>query len=63
MKKPPRLYRSVTAARMDVDDLELLATVGAGVSLAHRSAMQSSLPLLRRNYKLSAVRAWGKLSG
>ena len=61
--KNPRLYRSVTAARMDVDDLELLATVGAGVSLAHRSAMQSSLPLLRRNYKLSAVRAWGKLSG
>ena len=48
---------------MDVDDLELLATVGAGVSLAHRSAMQSSLPLLRRNYKLSAVRAWGTLSG
>jgi len=48
---------------MDLSGLECVASVGAVVSLAHKSAMQSSLPLLKKNYKFAAVQFWGKLTG
>eukprot|EP00967_Tisochrysis_lutea_P024814 scaffold28513_cov32-Tisochrysis_lutea.AAC.1 len=47
----------------EVDELGLLASTGVVLSLTHKSAMQSSLPLLKKNYKFSAVKFWGKLTG
>jgi len=47
----------------DLGDLEFVASTGAVLSLTHTSAMQSSLPLLKKNYKFSAVKFWGKLTG
>jgi radial spoke head protein 9 len=48
---------------MDLADLDLVASTGAVLSLTHKSAMQSSLPLLKKNYKFAAVKFWGKLTG
>ena len=40
-----------------------MAPTGNVVSLAHKAAMQSSFPLLKKNYKFSKVLFFGKVMG
>jgi len=48
---------------MELSALDSVAPTGAVVSLAHKAAMQSSLPLLKKNYKFSKVLFFGKVQG
>ena len=43
--------------------LPALSSSGVVLSLPHASGMQSSLPILKKNYKFSKVFFWGKLQG
>merc|ERR1712054_388163 len=43
--------------------LDLVASTGNVLSVEHKAAMQSSLPLLKKNYKFSQVVFWGKIQG
>jgi len=40
-----------------------LASSGATLALPHSAGMQSSLPILKKNYKFTSVFFWGKLQG
>jgi len=42
---------------------EKLASSGCTLALPHAAGMQSSLPILKKNYKFNAVFFWGKLLG
>jgi len=47
-----------------MDSVErVIASMGCVISIEHKAAMQSSLPLLQKNYKFSKVVFWGKLLG
>ena len=41
----------------------VVASSGVALALPHSAGMQSSLPLLQKNYKFSKVFFWGKLMG
>jgi len=47
----------------DLSFLDAMASTGCVVSLAHKAAMQSSFPLLKKNYKFSKVLFFGKVMG
>ena len=62
------LLRCVAAllshARMeDLSFLDAVASTGCVVSLAHKAAMQSSFPLLKKQNKFSKVLFFGKVMG
>lgn len=42
---------------------EKVASSGCTLALPHAAGMQSSLPILKKNYKFNAVFFWGKLLG
>ena len=44
-------------------DIKAVASAGIVVSLPHAAGMQSSLPILQKNYKFSKVFYWGKMMG
>lgn len=44
-------------------NMGLLSSSGVTLSQPHKSGIQSSLPLLKKNYKFSAVYFWGKIMG
>ena len=46
-----------------VTGLEALSSSGITLSLPHAAGMQSSMPILQKNYKFSKVFFWGKLMG
>ena len=46
-----------------LEGLSALASSGVMLALPHVTAMQSSLPILKKNYKFSKVFFWGKLQG
>jgi len=46
-----------------VAGLSALASSGVVLPLPHSTGMQSSLPILKKNYKFSKVLFWGKLQG
>lgn len=46
-----------------VDGLAAVASSGFKLSLPHSTGMQSSLPILKKNYKFTKVFFWGKLTG
>ena len=46
-----------------VDGLAAVASSGFKLSLPHSTGMQSSLPILKKNYKFGKVLFWGKLMG
>lgn len=43
--------------------LSTLASSGVALALPYAAGMQSSLPILQKNYKFSKVFFWGKLAG
>jgi len=43
--------------------LEAYGSSGVVFSMAHTAAFQSSLPILKKNYKFSQVLVWGKIQG
>ena len=44
-------------------NMEVVSTNGVVLSLPQKAGMQSSLPLLQKNYKFTKVFFWGKLTG
>lgn len=46
-----------------LEGLSAFASSGVMLALPHVTAMQSSLPILKKNYKFSKVFFWGKLQG
>jgi hypothetical protein len=46
---------------MDINDLELVASAGVVFSLELKTAMQTSLALLKQAEKFKAVKLWGKV--
>lgn len=44
-------------------NMEVVSTNGVVLSLPQKAGMQSSLPLLQKNYKFSKVLFWGRLYG
>jgi hypothetical protein len=46
---------------MDLNDLELVANAGVVFSLELKTAMQTSLTLLKQAEKFKAVKLWGKV--
>ena len=40
----------------------VVASSGVALALPHSAGMQSSLPLLQKNYKFSSVFFWGKMT-
>ena len=47
----------------DLSFLDAVASTGCVVSLAHKAAMQSSFPLLKKQNKFSKVLFFGKVMG
>lgn len=43
--------------------LDLICGAGQTLSTEHRTALQNSLVILRKNYKFSRVLLWGKIFG
>jgi len=48
---------------MELSSLDAVSSTGCVVSLPHKAAMQSSFPLLKKNYKFSQVLFFGKVLG
>jgi len=48
---------------MELSALDSVASAGIVVSLAHKAAMQSSFPMLKKNYKFSKLLFFGKVLG
>ena len=48
---------------MDFGDIDCLGSCGVTLSIAHKAAMQSSLPMLQKNYKFTRVLFFGKILG
>ena len=48
---------------MELSALDALASTGCVVSLPHKAGMQSSFPMLKKNYKFSKVLFFGKVLG
>jgi len=47
----------------DLSFLDAMASTGCVISLAHKAAMQSSFPLLKKQNKFSKVMFFGKVMG
>ena len=59
-----RVFRCVLLGTMaTLTDIKAVASAGIVVSLPHAAGMQSSLPILQKNYKFSKVFYWGKMMG
>ena len=57
-----RVFRCVLLGTMaTLTDIKAVASAGIVVSLPHAAGMQSSLPILQKNYKFSKVFYWGKM--
>jgi hypothetical protein len=54
---------SVVTQMATLTDIKAVASAGIVVSLPHAAGMQSSLPILQKNYKFSKVFYWGKMMG
>lgn len=48
---------------MELSALDAVASTGCVVSLPHKAGMQSSFPMLKKNYKFSKVLYFGKILG
>lgn len=48
---------------MDPSNLDCIASDGLVLSIAHKAALQSSLPVLKKNNKFSYVHFFGKITG
>lgn len=60
----PALRDALPHDRMeDLSFLDAVASTGCVVSLAHKAAMQSSFPLLKKQNKFSKVLFFGKVMG
>ena len=55
--------RSFDMASLAAINLGAISSSGVTLALPHSTGMQSSLPLLKKNYKFSKVCFWGKLMG
>eukprot|EP00965_Chrysotila_dentata_P180696 5964159-Pleurochrysis_carterae.AAC.4 len=48
---------------MDATDVSCVASSGVVLSLAHKAGLQSSFPLLKKNYKFAEVKLFGRIQG
>ena len=58
-----RSERTTMAELSAVTKAQIPATMGSVLSLAHAAGMQSSFPLLAKNYKFSKVLLFGRILG
>ena len=64
-RSPDSLARRLSErlCRPRLSSLDAVASAGCVVSLPHKAAMQSSFPLLKKNYKFSNLLFFGKILG
>jgi hypothetical protein len=48
---------------MEVGDVSLVASSGAVLSMSEKAALQSSVPLLKKQYRFGSVKLFGKIRG
>lgn len=64
---PYRYCRSATLRHpcpsMEVGDVSLVASSGAVLSMSEKAALQSSVPLLKKQYRFGSVKLFGKIKG